>query len=112
MSCGLSILLGRLLLGIGGAVRKKSDKILEKKRPFECGFEPLRSAERAFSLQFFLVALIFAVFDVEVILLFPVISPLVLGMFTRAPGAARLFVCVVLLFTGSLILEWKGAMLE
>ena len=46
----------------------------EIRRPFECGFSTTDESRSPFSLRFFLVAIIFLVFDVEVLLLFPVLS--------------------------------------
>lgn len=40
---------------------------------FECGFDPLRRSRCTFSLRFFLLALLFLVFDVELVLVFPFI---------------------------------------
>ena len=43
----------------------------EKASCYECGFEPIGPTRVSFSLRFFLVAVIFLVFDLEVVLLFP-----------------------------------------
>jgi NADH:ubiquinone oxidoreductase subunit 3 (subunit A) len=44
---------------------------VQKVSPYECGFQPLGSPRDKFSVQFFLVAILFVVFDLEVILLYP-----------------------------------------
>uniref|UniRef100_A0AAU8L188 NADH-ubiquinone oxidoreductase chain 3 n=1 Tax=Bryozoa sp. TaxID=2813608 RepID=A0AAU8L188_9BILA len=52
-----------------------SMKISNKgKDPFECGFNPTSSAHNPFSLHFFLLGMIFIVFDLEIILLLPLIN--------------------------------------
>lgn len=53
-------------------LRKKRNQLgKEKLRPFECGFNPREGGRVSFSFHFFLVALIFIVFDVELLLLYP-----------------------------------------
>jgi len=43
----------------------------EKLSPYECGFSPLGDARQKFSVQFYLVGILFLIFDTEVLLLFP-----------------------------------------
>ncbi len=72
----MALLLVFVVLGAGQMISWKAVSIREKASPFECGFDPLANARVPFSLRFFLLAVIFLVFDIEVALLFP--APLTL----------------------------------
>nr|WIL79816.1 NADH dehydrogenase subunit 3 [Callimerus nigroapicalis] len=62
-----------ILMMIASIISKKTFMDREKNSPFECGFDPKSSARIPFSLHFFLIAMIFLIFDVEITLIFPLI---------------------------------------
>lgn len=63
--------LSLILFILGKAVSKKSGVDRELQRPFECGFRTFNDFRLKFRLHFFLVALVFIIFDVELIIIFP-----------------------------------------
>nr|UWV91726.1 NADH dehydrogenase subunit 3 [Prolabeops melanhypopterus]UWV91739.1 NADH dehydrogenase subunit 3 [Prolabeops melanhypopterus] len=81
----------------------------EKLSPYECGFDPLGSARLPFSLRFFLVAILFLLFDLEIALLLP----LPWGDQLNNPTNTFIWATVVLtLLTLGLIYEWIQGGLE
>lgn len=78
-----------------------------KNSSFECGLGIFSASRQPFSVQFFLVGLLFLLFDVEVSFLVPVIFSLSWGeLFSLLLGA-----CVVVLLLG-LVFEWEEEKLE
>lgn len=64
-------LVNLILLTLGFVINKRSYIDREKNSPFECGFDPSSHTRAPFSIRFFLLAVIFLIFDVEIILLIP-----------------------------------------
>jgi NADH-ubiquinone oxidoreductase chain 3 len=62
------------LIIINISLAKKEFIEREKPSPFECGFDPISSARLPFSIQFFLIAVIFLIFDVELTLILPAVA--------------------------------------
>jgi NADH-ubiquinone oxidoreductase chain 3 len=57
---------------LNSLIAKKNYIEREKPSPFECGFDPKISSRIPFSLQFYLIAIIFLIFDVEITLIIPI----------------------------------------
>nr|ATP75098.1 NADH dehydrogenase subunit 3 [Sitona callosus] len=87
---------------------KKTFSDREKCSPFECGFDPKTSARMPFSLQFFLIAVIFIIFDVELTLLLPMIMAMKTSNILYYSMIVLMFI-LILLF--GLYHEWsQGAL--
>jgi NADH-quinone oxidoreductase subunit A len=80
----------------------------EKLSPYECGFEPFDDAHMKFDVRFYLVAILFIIFDLEIAFLFPwavVLNDI--GIF----GLLAMFLFLAILVVG-FIYEWKKGALE
>nr|QHD26500.1 NADH dehydrogenase subunit 3 [Lepidotrigona flavibasis] len=76
---------------------------IQKKVPFECGFNPMSKFSIPFSMPFFMVSLLFLIFDIEITMLIPMI------LYIKFSNHFAAFV-VIMLFMFSmivtLIVEW------
>ena len=81
-----------------------------KNSPFECGFVPVGDARRRFSVRFYLVAILFMLFDVEAIFFFPwaVVYKKYLSISSFIFFEMMVFVAVLLL--GYFYVLFKGAL--
>nr|YP_009144600.1 NADH dehydrogenase subunit 3 [Uta stansburiana]AKJ76844.1 NADH dehydrogenase subunit 3 [Uta stansburiana] len=104
----ISLIISTLLILIGFWLPQLHPDT-EKLSPYECGFDPLGNARLPFSLRFFLVAILFLLFDLEIALLLP------LPWATNLPNPTQtmfLTTSILLLLTLGLAYEWTQGGLE
>nr|YP_008378937.1 NADH dehydrogenase subunit 3 [Cercopithecus albogularis]AGM47431.1 NADH dehydrogenase subunit 3 [Cercopithecus albogularis] len=75
----------------------------EKTNPYECGFDPLNPARIPFSMKFFLVAITFLLFDLEIALLLSL--PWALQT-TNIPTTIKSSIALIIILALSLAYEW------
>ena len=105
-----------LLVGVGlGIALVTIGKVLgpnrpdsEKNSPYECGFEAFEDARTRFDVRYYLVAILFILFDLEIAFLFPwaVVLPDI-GIF----GFWSMMIFLAILIIG-FVYEWKKGALE
>jgi NADH-quinone oxidoreductase subunit A len=78
-----------------------------KNSPYECGIDPVDNARKRYTIRFYIVAILFVVFDVETIFLFPwAVQFKLLGMF----GFVEMLVFLGILIVGYIWIWKKGAL--
>jgi NADH-quinone oxidoreductase subunit A len=104
---GVATGIGLVLLGLGFLIGSGS-KDDEKLSPYECGFEPFDDSRMKFDVRYYLVAILFIIFDLEIAFLFPwAVSLDTVGTF----GLVAMGIFLGLLVVG-FIYEWKKGALE
>jgi len=104
---GVSTAIGIISLVLGHLISPtRPDQ--EKNSPYECGFEAFEDARMKFDVRYYLVAILFIIFDLEIAFLFPWATVLdELGMF----GFVAMMIFLGILVIG-FIYEWKKGALE
>ena len=104
---GIGTGIGLLLLALGFLIGQGT-KDEEKLSPYECGFEAFDDSRMKFDVRYYLVAILFIIFDLEIAFLFPwAVSLDVVGKFGLLAMALFLAILVV-----GFIYEWKKGALE
>ena len=105
MVVGLTV--GAVMIALGFVLApNKPDS--EKLSPYECGFEAFEDARMKFDVRYYLVAILFIIFDLEIAFLFPWAVVLEeIGMFGYVAMAIFLGILVI-----GFIYEWKKGALE
>ena len=94
------------MLGISYVLGKRVRNRV-KDMPYECGIEPTGSARERFSVKFYLVGMLFILFDIEAIFLYPwVVVYRDLKMF----GFVEMLIFIILILSGFFYIWRKGAL--
>jgi NADH-quinone oxidoreductase subunit A len=103
----IGIAMGVALIGAGWFIGPNNPHS-DKNSPYECGFEAFEDARMKFDIRYYLVAILFIIFDLEIAFLFP--WAVVLDKLSAA-GFIAMAVFLGILVVG-FIYEWKKGALE
>ncbi|MCS6853838.1 MAG: NADH-quinone oxidoreductase subunit A [Elioraea sp.] len=104
---GIAAVIAVAMVG-GSLLAARQNPDAAKLSPYECGFEPFGDARRRFDVRFYLVAILFIIFDLEVAFLFP--WAVALGdIGWLGFGSMMAFLAVL---TVGFIYEWRKGALE
>ena len=107
MFIAVGLVLGGVLLSVGRLVSPNKPDA-KKLSPYECGFEAFEDARMKFDVRYYLVAILFILFDLEIAFLFPWAVVLQdIGWF----GFVAMMVFLAILIVG-FVYEWKKGALE
>ncbi|MCG3200473.1 MAG: NAD(P)H-quinone oxidoreductase subunit 3 [Gammaproteobacteria bacterium] len=101
------LLVGIICIALGYVLGRRVPDV-EKDSPYECGFEAFEDARMKFDVRYYLVAILFILFDLEIAFLFPwavVLKDI------GTPGFVAMMVFLGVLVVG-FIYEWKKGALE
>jgi len=112
---GLAAVLAVAMLVLAGVLGPRRYSAV-KNAPFECGSVPIGSARERFSVKFYVVAILFVVFDIEAIFLYPWAVLLLPDAATGAPGLGWPGLVTMGIFVATLIAGlayvWKKGVLD
>ena len=103
----ITLLMGSVFIVLGKLLGP-SRPDAEKNSPYECGFEAFEDSRMKFDVRYYLVAILFIIFDLEIAFLFPwAVSLDAVGTF----GLLSMGIFLAVLVVG-FIYEWKKGALE
>lgn len=103
----VAIGVGAITLSVGRLIRPRNP-YKDKNAPYECGVPPINDARERFSIRYYVIAMLFLVFDVEVVFLYPwAVNFDRLGLF----GFVEMMIFIFILLVGY-VYAWKKEALE
>nr|YP_009711356.1 NADH dehydrogenase subunit 3 [Reticulitermes tibialis]QGA46872.1 NADH dehydrogenase subunit 3 [Reticulitermes tibialis]QGA46885.1 NADH dehydrogenase subunit 3 [Reticulitermes tibialis] len=105
----MTITISTIVMMVATLISKKVHEERESSSPFECGFDPKNSARLPFSSRFFLIAVIFMIFDVEIALLLPMPITMTTSNMKSWMLISSMFLLILII---GLYHEWNQGSLE
>nr|YP_073356.1 NADH dehydrogenase subunit 3 [Graptacme eborea]AAT98398.1 NADH dehydrogenase subunit 3 [Graptacme eborea] len=105
----MAILISIFLMIISFFISFNMKENYEKSSPFECGFDPMSKNRLPFSIRFFMLAIIFLIFDLEIVLLLPFLLNKMFLNEVNTIFLMNFFIFILLLGT---LYEWKKGALS
>nr|YP_010692632.1 NADH dehydrogenase subunit 3 [Machaerotypus stigmosus]WBV77373.1 NADH dehydrogenase subunit 3 [Machaerotypus stigmosus] len=105
----LIILINILMIFMITLLSKKSIMDTQKLSPFECGFNPISKKRLPFSIHFFMIAIIFLIFDVEIVIIMPMVLTMKFSMMKFWTLTCTTFIFILLV---GLYYEWMNGLLN
>jgi len=103
---GIVVIMALGMIGLSAWIGVKRPS-REKLSPYECGIQPVGDARERFSVSYYLVAMLFILFDVEAVFLYPWA---VVYKSLKWAGFVEMFLYIAILMAGYLYLWKKGAL--
>ena len=102
----MAVVIGIAMVAVSGLLGKR-EKSAVKSEPYESGIKPTTDAHERFPVKFYLVAILFIVFDLETVFLFPwAVNFKMLGLF----GLIEMGIFILILLIGYIYIIRKGAL--
>nr|YP_010596258.1 NADH dehydrogenase subunit 3 [Alnetoidia dujuanensis]WAJ60477.1 NADH dehydrogenase subunit 3 [Alnetoidia dujuanensis] len=105
----LITLISMLIVILVLMISKKPIFDMQKSTPFECGFNPMTYKRLPFSIHFFLIAVIFLIFDIEIIIIMPMILTMKSATLLSWLLTSSLFILILIM---GLYHEWLNGLLN
>nr|QNH68970.1 NADH dehydrogenase subunit 3 [Ergatettix serrifemora] len=105
----ISIMMPMMMTLLAMMISKKTISDQEKLSPFECGFNPKTHARMPFSIQFFMISMLFLIFDIEIALMLPFLPIMKTTSMKLWWTSISIFIWILL---GGLYYEWNQGILK
>ena len=103
---GIAAFMAVFMVGLSCILGPKSAKAV-KGQPYECGMTTVGPTRRRMTIRYYIVAMLFLVFDIEILFLYPwAVTTRNMGLF----GFIEMLVFVAILFVGYMYVWKKGAL--